>query len=201
LGTLPRPAVRRHLAIVHPLLIARFVTQTFLARPADGGSRWHVTVFRAGPLDPRNQHDTTEQSGKSRFSQHSLHATREHSSLAFAPWFLLSFTSSAAACRNHVGLALGYLMQYTPLDNKVYTMPFHIRDAATDVAVRRLAKLKGTTLTETIRQAVEREFTDLTAAPPLVDQVRPIQAAFQALKRCGGQPADKEFFDDLSGQL
>ena len=34
-------------------------------------------------------------------------------------------------------------------------MAFHIKDAATDRAVRRLAKLKRKTLTATIREAVE----------------------------------------------
>ena len=37
-------------------------------------------------------------------------------------------------------------------------MAFHVRDEATDKAVRRLAKLKGKTLTETIREAVEHEY-------------------------------------------
>lgn len=37
-------------------------------------------------------------------------------------------------------------------------MAFHVRDAATDEAVRRLAKLKGKSLTATIREAVEKEF-------------------------------------------
>jgi antitoxin VapB len=37
-------------------------------------------------------------------------------------------------------------------------MPFHVRDEATDQAVRRLARLKRKTLTETIREAVEHEY-------------------------------------------
>ena len=40
-------------------------------------------------------------------------------------------------------------------------MAFHVRDRATDAAVRRLARLTGKTLTETIREAVEREFLSL----------------------------------------
>jgi antitoxin VapB len=78
-------------------------------------------------------------------------------------------------------------------------MAFHIRDAATDSAVRKLARLKGKTLTETVREAVEREYTEITQAPPLIERLQPIQAAFQALRRPGGRPADKAFFDDLSG--
>jgi antitoxin VapB len=79
-------------------------------------------------------------------------------------------------------------------------MAFHIRDAATDSAVRKLARLKGKTLTETIRESVEREYTEITQAPPLIERLQPIQTAFQALRRPGGQPADKAFFDDLSGE-
>jgi antitoxin VapB len=43
---------------------------------------------------------------------------------------------------------------------------FHIRDASTDAAVRKLARLKGKTLTETVREAVEREYAAITQAPP-----------------------------------
>ena len=80
-------------------------------------------------------------------------------------------------------------------------MAFHVRDAATDAAVRKLARLKGKTLTETIREAVEREYTSLSAIPPLTERLQAVQAQFQALKQAGGQAADKAFFDELSGQL
>jgi antitoxin VapB len=79
-------------------------------------------------------------------------------------------------------------------------MAFHVRDEATDAAVRRLARIKGGTLTETIKHAVERELEAITRTPTLVARLRSIQADFQALKRPGGQPADKAFFDELSGQ-
>ncbi len=79
-------------------------------------------------------------------------------------------------------------------------MAFHVRDAATDSAVRKLARLKGKTLTETIREAVEHEYAMLDQAPSLIERLQSVQAAFQALKRPGSQPADKAFFDDLSGQ-
>jgi antitoxin VapB len=78
-------------------------------------------------------------------------------------------------------------------------MPFHVRDAATDMAVRRLARLTGKTLTETIRDAVEREYAALSGTPPLIERLQAIQAQFRAMKRPGGQAADKAFFDDLSG--
>jgi antitoxin VapB len=78
-------------------------------------------------------------------------------------------------------------------------MAFHIRDSATDQAVRKLAHLTGKTLTETIRAAVEREYAEISATPPLIERLRAIQSDFLALKRPGGRPADKAFFDDLSG--
>ena len=79
-------------------------------------------------------------------------------------------------------------------------MAFHIRDVATDVAVRRLARIKGKTLTETIREAVEHEYEAVTGTPLVIERLRSIQSDFQAMKRAGGKPADKTFFDDLSGQ-
>ena len=80
-------------------------------------------------------------------------------------------------------------------------MAFHVRDPATDQAVRKLARLKGKTLTETIRAAVEHEYSSISAIPPLIERLRRIQADFQALKRSGGEPGDKAFFDDLSESL
>lgn len=76
-------------------------------------------------------------------------------------------------------------------------MAFHVRDAATDAAVRRLALLTGKSLTETIRDAVEREYALLRGTPPLLERLQSIQADFQAMRRPTGQPADKAFFDDL----
>ena len=46
-------------------------------------------------------------------------------------------------------------------------MTFYIKDPATDKAVRRLAKLKGKTLTETIHEAVDNEIRDMKTKPPL----------------------------------
>lgn len=92
-----------------------------------------------------------------------------------------------------------YPIGYTKIDQGVYTMAFHVRDPATDMAVRRLAKLKGQTLTETIRQAVENEYERERAAVPLMERLKPIQEQFAALRKPGGLPADKAFFDELSG--
>lgn len=78
-------------------------------------------------------------------------------------------------------------------------MAFHVEDAATETAVRRLAKLKGKTLTDTIREAVEHEYERARPSVPLIERLKPIQDQFATLARPGGSPADKAFFDELSG--
>jgi antitoxin VapB len=80
-------------------------------------------------------------------------------------------------------------------------MALHVRDPATDAAVRRLAKLKGKSLTETIREAVDHEYQQTQKAIPLIERLRPIQEQFKALSRPGGLPADKAFYDELSGDF
>jgi antitoxin VapB len=78
-------------------------------------------------------------------------------------------------------------------------MAFHVRDPETDLAVRRLARVKGKTLTATIREAVEHEYAALVRRPPLTERIKPLQARFREISRPGGLPADKAFFDELSG--
>jgi antitoxin VapB len=78
-------------------------------------------------------------------------------------------------------------------------MAFHVKDPATDRAVRRLAKIKGKTLTETIREAVEQEYEREQEKVPFLEKVKAIQEEFAALSKPGGLPADKAFFDELSG--
>ncbi len=79
-------------------------------------------------------------------------------------------------------------------------MAFHVRDEATDRAVRRLAKLKGKSLTATIREAVEHELKRERAALPLIERLKPIQQQLKSLSKPGGLPADKAFYDELSGE-
>jgi antitoxin VapB len=78
---------------------------------------------------------------------------------------------------------------------------FHVKDEATDKAVRRLAKLKQKTLTETIREAVEHEYERVCSEIPLIERLKPIQEELKRLSKPGGLPADKAFFDELSGEL
>ena len=80
-------------------------------------------------------------------------------------------------------------------------MAFHIRDPATDEAVRRLARLKGKTLTQTIREAVEREYDQEYRKIPLHERLKPIWAELDRISKPGGKPADKAFFDELSGEF
>ena len=80
-------------------------------------------------------------------------------------------------------------------------MAFHVRDAATDKAVRRLAQLKGKNLTDTIREAVEHEYERVRSEIPLIERLKPIQEELRSLSRPGGLPADKAFFDELSGDI
>ena len=69
-------------------------------------------------------------------------------------------------------------------------MSFYVKDPATDRAVRRLAKLKGKTLTETIREAVEKEYA--------ATDRRPLRERLKKYPRTG-LAADKAFYDGLSG--
>jgi antitoxin VapB len=80
-------------------------------------------------------------------------------------------------------------------------MAFHVRDPATDQAVRRLAKLKGKSLTATIREAVEQQYERECRKIPLTERLKPIQERAAALRRPGGKPADKAFYDELSGDF
>ncbi|HLI21396.1 MAG TPA: type II toxin-antitoxin system VapB family antitoxin [Stellaceae bacterium] len=78
-------------------------------------------------------------------------------------------------------------------------MAFHVKDPATDKAVRRLAKLKGKSLTATIREAVEHEYARESRQPSLLERIAAIQDEAAALSKPGGLPADKQFYDELSG--
>jgi len=78
-------------------------------------------------------------------------------------------------------------------------MAFHVKDKATDQAVRRLATLTGRNLTDTIREAVQHEYDREHAKIPLLERLKPIQDQFASISKPGGQPADKAFFDELSG--
>jgi antitoxin VapB len=74
-------------------------------------------------------------------------------------------------------------------------MTFYVKDPATDKAVRKLAKLKGITLTEAIRSAVEaeleREKSDVNEKA--IDAIIAKVASWPDT----GLKADKAFYDSL----
>ena len=78
-------------------------------------------------------------------------------------------------------------------------MTFYVKDPATDKAVRHLAKIKGKTLTETIREAVENELRKERRGT-LRERIKPIQDRLAAFPPTGLE-ADKAFYDELSGDI
>jgi antitoxin VapB len=74
-------------------------------------------------------------------------------------------------------------------------MGIFIKDAATDKAIRKLAKLRGTTLTEAIRNAVLKELSEDSAAGEDA-ALKKIQDRFASYPPTGLE-ADKAFFDSL----
>ncbi|MFN4355002.1 type II toxin-antitoxin system VapB family antitoxin [Parvibaculum sp.] len=79
-------------------------------------------------------------------------------------------------------------------------MAFSVKDEATDAAVRKLAKLKKTGLTDAIRMAVENEIKRSAEEMPLVQRLKAIGDRYSKYKKTGTK-ADKAFFDDLGGGL
>jgi hypothetical protein len=79
---------------------------------------------------------------------------------------------------------------------------FHVKDPATDLAVRALARLKGKSLTATIREAVEKEYVRECEARKLSlwERLKPLHEWIRARSKGPGLPADKAFFDELSGE-
>jgi antitoxin VapB len=80
-------------------------------------------------------------------------------------------------------------------------MAFHVRDEATDLAVRKLAKLKGKSLTATIREAVENDYQRERQKIPLSERLEELRKWVDARSKPDGLPADKAFFDELSGEF
>ncbi len=80
-------------------------------------------------------------------------------------------------------------------------MAIHLREAAADSAVRRLAATLGVSLTEAIRISAENELCRVKGqGSNLTARIKKLQsraAAFPAT----GEAADKAFYDDLSGDL
>ena len=77
-------------------------------------------------------------------------------------------------------------------------MPLNIRDEDVNQLAERVASLAGTTKTDAVRNALERELERLEARLPLAARVRPIQAQIAA-HPATGLAADKPFRDRLAG--
>ena len=82
-------------------------------------------------------------------------------------------------------------------------MTIYLKDEATSNAVRKLAKLRGTTLTEAVRFAVavalEKE-SEPERRKKVMDAIRAAQDEFAKFEKTGLK-ADKAFFDELSGGI
>ena len=79
-------------------------------------------------------------------------------------------------------------------------MTIYVRDPATDRAVRKLAKLKRLSLTETIREAVEKEYrlSKQDREKSVKEKIDELVERFNRYPRTGLK-ADKAFFDEMSG--
>ena len=82
-------------------------------------------------------------------------------------------------------------------------MTIYLKDEATSMAVRKLAKLRGTTLTEAVRLAVAEAIAK-EHQPKRRDKVLEKLKVLQdkiAARPSTGLKADKAFFDELSGDI
>ena len=81
-------------------------------------------------------------------------------------------------------------------------MPFHIKNPDTDRLARRVAALKRVGLTEAVHSALEHELERQQGIPSLVDRVAEFSKKLRARGNPKkGKPADKAFYDDLSGDI
>lgn len=78
-------------------------------------------------------------------------------------------------------------------------MPLNIRSEDVNRAAARLAKRRGVSKTEAVRQALAESLAKDEAKPPLRERVKEIQDWILSHPSTGLE-ADKAFFDELSGQ-
>jgi antitoxin VapB len=78
-------------------------------------------------------------------------------------------------------------------------MPLHIKDEAAAEAVRRLARVRNLSLTETVRIACEEALERDDRARPIAERLADIHALVRAAPRTG-RKADKAFFDREWGE-
>lgn len=73
-------------------------------------------------------------------------------------------------------------------------MPLHIKDPAATEAVRRLAALRGVTLTDAVRAACEEALSRADKSRPARERLADIHAAIRSYPQTG-RKADKAFYD------
>jgi antitoxin VapB len=78
-------------------------------------------------------------------------------------------------------------------------MGIYIKDPATDKAVRKLAKLRGVSITEAIRSTVSKALEEEKTSDVDEAAVDALVARFAAFPKTGLK-ADKEFFDSLNDE-
>lgn len=81
-------------------------------------------------------------------------------------------------------------------------MAFHVRDSETDRVVRRLASIKGTTITETIRSACDAELQTVSQNMTKEERFARMRAIREELAKMPdtGVSTDKAFFDALNDE-
>lgn len=80
-------------------------------------------------------------------------------------------------------------------------MTIYIKDPATDRAVRELAKLRGVSLTDAIREAVEKSLGEerIQRDEDFLKKIHELQRMVASYPPSGNK-ADKAFYDWLSGE-
>ena len=81
-------------------------------------------------------------------------------------------------------------------------MAFHIKNPETDRLARKVAAVRGVGLTEAVHAALEHELEREEAQPSLVDKIAEFRKKLLARgNRKKGKPANKAFYDELSGDI
>ncbi|HEY1780056.1 MAG TPA: type II toxin-antitoxin system VapB family antitoxin [Roseiarcus sp.] len=78
-------------------------------------------------------------------------------------------------------------------------MPLHIKDDAATEAVRKLARVRNLSLTDTVRVACEEALERDDRARSVVERLADVHTRVRATARTG-QKADKAFFDREWGE-
>ena len=78
-------------------------------------------------------------------------------------------------------------------------MIIHVRDERVDTLARELADIRGISITDAIREALQSALASESEKPSLWERTQDIRHRIAAYPRTGLE-ADKAFFDSVSGQ-